>query len=95
MYENTPHARHTIGPKKNSCDVCPVTVCAQFVDIPALLASVPLFDRLGRAYSLVLTLLLGGAACIGCVLIPVWGGCVCDGDNAYANPISTATWRLP
>ena len=34
------------------------------VDIPALLLSIPMFDRLGRARTLSVTLLVGGLACV-------------------------------
>jgi len=54
-----------------------------FVDIPALVLSIPMFDRLGRQRTLSLTLILGGISCVGCTLFSVDAACEEQGPACF------------
>eukprot|EP00802_Teleaulax_amphioxeia_P011014 Tamp_11044.p1 GENE.Tamp_11044~~Tamp_11044.p1 ORF type:complete len:605 (+),score=63.72 Tamp_11044:41-1816(+) len=53
------------------------------VDVPALLVSIPMFDRLGRAWTLAATMLFGGFACVGVTFFAVDAQCEIQGSQCF------------
>eukprot|EP00277_Geminigera_cryophila_P022627 CAMPEP_0179465360 /NCGR_PEP_ID=MMETSP0799-20121207/46932_1 /TAXON_ID=46947 /ORGANISM="Geminigera cryophila, Strain CCMP2564" /LENGTH=154 /DNA_ID=CAMNT_0021269577 /DNA_START=177 /DNA_END=641 /DNA_ORIENTATION=- len=53
------------------------------VDVPALILSIPMFDKLGRARTLSITLILGGLSCIGVTFFAVDAECEMIGPACF------------
>jgi MFS family permease len=60
------------------------------VDIPALILSIPMFDRMGRQRTLSLTLILGGISCVGCTLFAIDAECEEQGSACFN--LMTRSW---
>lgn len=60
-------------------------VVMNLVDVLALLLSILMFNRLGRARTNSLTLVIGGLACVGVNLVPVAPGCEAAAEGGCAN----------